>query len=453
VAANQPALSVFDKHTDIVGRLFGDLLAPQVEHQEQLGALLSRSTLDGSALRVEVMSTGDGAERWLELVITASPDGSGFTVWVTDISEQHMAAEQREHRLVLMERAERVAELGSWEWFPGSERLVWSSNLYRLFGLEPGEITPTLEYVYEQTHPDDRQRIQRVMAYLGQEGHLAPIEYRIAQPGRQTRRLRSTITAVEEQDGETSSIVGAVEDVTDEVGADHKIASHIAVSDALEGWTSLEQGATRLLGDLAEALEMQFGALWIAEGDQLVAPVVWAHPSHDAADLESATRKLRLRVGECLVGRVWSTGEPINLPDIHRQNSFSRCDAARRAGLNGAVAVAAIHDDEVLAVVELLSRDAGRLGRRLMLTLRAIGSELGQFLAHRPADLHPISLTTRQLDVLGLAAQGLTGREIAKRLFISASTVKSHFENIYAKFGVSDRASAVAEAMRQDLIE
>ncbi len=152
------------------------------------------------------------------------------------------------------------------------------------------------------------------------------------------------------------------------------------------------------------------------------------------SELAAATRTMRLREGECLPGRVWRAGEPINLPNVDRQASFSRCDAAARAGLHSAVAVPAIHNDEVFAVIELLSREPGRLSRRLMLSLRAIGSELGQFLAHRPGDLHPISLTARQLEVLQLAAHGLTGREIAGQLFISASTVKSHFENIYSKF-------------------
>ena len=71
----------------------------------------------------------------------------------------------------------------------------------------------------------------------------------------------------------------------------------------------------------------------------------------------------------------------------------------------------------------------------------------------RRSELHPISLTRRQLEVIRLAAQGLTGREIAQRLYISQTTVKSHFQNVYAKFGVSDRTSAVAEAMRYGFID
>jgi DNA-binding NarL/FixJ family response regulator len=63
------------------------------------------------------------------------------------------------------------------------------------------------------------------------------------------------------------------------------------------------------------------------------------------------------------------------------------------------------------------------------------------------------ALTERQLQVIRMAAQGCSTREIADRLFISPTTVKSHFESAYAKLGASDRASAVAAAIRYGVIE
>jgi two-component system nitrate/nitrite response regulator NarL len=47
----------------------------------------------------------------------------------------------------------------------------------------------------------------------------------------------------------------------------------------------------------------------------------------------------------------------------------------------------------------------------------------------------------------------MSGKIIAQKLKLSPSTVKTHFENIYAKWDVSDRASAVANALRQGLIQ
>ena len=63
------------------------------------------------------------------------------------------------------------------------------------------------------------------------------------------------------------------------------------------------------------------------------------------------------------------------------------------------------------------------------------------------------SLTPREYEVLRIAAEGLSGPQIAERLVVSPATVKTHFSNIYEKLGVSSRAAAVAKAMRLGLIE
>jgi DNA-binding NarL/FixJ family response regulator len=62
-------------------------------------------------------------------------------------------------------------------------------------------------------------------------------------------------------------------------------------------------------------------------------------------------------------------------------------------------------------------------------------------------------LTPRELEVLQLAAEGRSGPLIAETLVVSPATVRTHFENIYAKLGMSDRAGSVAKAMRLGLIE
>ena len=61
-------------------------------------------------------------------------------------------------------------------------------------------------------------------------------------------------------------------------------------------------------------------------------------------------------------------------------------------------------------------------------------------------------LTPRESEVLKMTAEGLSAPEIGFRLQISSATVKAHMEAAYEKLGVSDRAAAVAEAMRQGLL-
>ncbi|MEU7484607.1 response regulator transcription factor [Streptomyces sp. NPDC042319] len=62
------------------------------------------------------------------------------------------------------------------------------------------------------------------------------------------------------------------------------------------------------------------------------------------------------------------------------------------------------------------------------------------------------SLTARELDILGQLAHGLGNRDIARTLFISEATVKTHLGRIYDKLGVDTRAGAVAVAKEQRLL-
>ena len=62
-------------------------------------------------------------------------------------------------------------------------------------------------------------------------------------------------------------------------------------------------------------------------------------------------------------------------------------------------------------------------------------------------------LTAREQEVLRLVADGHSGPDIAEQLYIEASTVKTHLQHVYEKLGVSERAAAVAEAMRRGLLE
>ena len=77
---------------------------------------------------------------------------------------------------------------------------------------------------------------------------------------------------------------------------------------------------------------------------------------------------------------------------------------------------------------------------------------LEQIRLHRPYEDRPV-LTTREHEVLALTAEGLSGPQIAERLIIALTTVKTHQARLYEKLGVSDRAAAVAAAIRRGLLE
>jgi len=81
-----------------------------------------------------------------------------------------------------------------------------------------------------------------------------------------------------------------------------------------------------------------------------------------------------------------------------------------------------------------------------------LAGSLAQEIRMRAQPAGPV-LSERELQVLKGFARGLSIPQLAKELFIGASTVKTHTQRLYEKLGVSDRAAAVAEGMRRGLLE
>lgn len=116
------------------------------------------------------------------------------------------------------------------------------------------------------------------------------------------------------------------------------------------------------------------------------------------------------------------------------------------AGASGYLLKSASKDD-LLRAVRAVAAGAGYLQAEVTMPLL-------KRLAHdaRSADTRR-GLTLREMQILECLAEGQGNKTIATRLAITEETVKSHLKNLYDKLGASDRAHAVAIALRQRLIE
>ncbi len=357
-------------------------------------------------------------------------------------------------RLALSDYAERIVGMGCWEWTPDSEGSLWSDNLFRIFGMQPGAVAPTPRFVLSRVHPDDRSRISDYLTRLRMEapGDHA-VEYRIVLDDGSIRTLRSHVAiASDGASRDPGRLVGSVQDVTLARRLDRQLAAHVAVTQALDEWTSLESGASGLLAGLAGALELSFGTFWVPQPPSLVPAVIWHHPSGDRESIAETTRAWRPRLGSATVGRAFVAGRPLVLSDATAGSPLARSAAIRDAGLHGTLLVPVVDGHETLAVCEFLLAEPPQPTEQLVRVLDGIGHEIGHFLGHRRGELTVPVLTPRELTVLQLAAQANSAAEIAKELHLSPATVKRHFEGAYAALGVSDRAAAVGEAMRRGLI-
>jgi DNA-binding NarL/FixJ family response regulator len=358
----------------------------------------------------------------------------------------------------LLADAERLAHFGAWELDLRTGRGMWSDETYRIHGLEPGEEEATIELVMELVHPEDAERIRRLLEVVVQSPAAVPAEgvtaeYRLLLRDGSLRELRFH-GRVDRENDIPARWIGSLQDITEQRVVERELHAHYALAQALHDWQSFDENVVDLLRRLGSALDFPMGALWTCHADEgrLRTRAVWRVPGRAGEDFEVVAREASFAPGTGVIGRAWETEQPIIVPDLSEALSSGRSAAALRSGLRSGLAFPALGDDGPLAVLSFYSADRRCHSDRLARTLAGIGRDLGRFLEGRRAELEPQRLSGRELEVLQLAAEGHSGPKIADRLGLSPATVKTHFENLYGKLGVSDRAAAVADALRTGLI-
>jgi len=137
-----------------------------------------------------------------------------------DISERkHAEARLRESEAHLIE-AQRIAKMGSWESNLATGRLTWSSQVYRIFGLQRKDFTGTREAFLQYVHPEDRDRLEAAQraAIAGQ----SPLDiiHRIVRPDGGERIVHELADLRRDASGEPLCLAGTVHDITDRVRAE-----------------------------------------------------------------------------------------------------------------------------------------------------------------------------------------------------------------------------------------
>ncbi len=130
------------------------------------------------------------------------------------IETRRAEAALRENRARLAE-AQRIARLGHWNYDVETDELVWSDEVYRIFGLRPQEFGGTYEAFLDAVHPDDRQAVKE--ANDRALYHRAPysIEHRVLRPDGTERIVHEEAEVTYDEHGRPTRMLGTVQDITE----------------------------------------------------------------------------------------------------------------------------------------------------------------------------------------------------------------------------------------------
>ncbi len=129
-------------------------------------------------------------------------------------SDKAMVEYQLSASALNLDQAQEIAQLGSCEWFLGEDYQVWSAQLYRMLGYQPGEVEASPELLYQAIHVDDREMVRNAIEQLRKIGGVCNLEYRFDLEG----GIRN-ITTKAKLDTESGSpkIVATMQDITDRI--------------------------------------------------------------------------------------------------------------------------------------------------------------------------------------------------------------------------------------------
>ena len=113
------------------------------------------------------------------------------------------------------DRAQRMSNTGSWEWDIVTNDLIWSPQIFRIFGLSPNEFTPTYPAFLERVHPDDRVLVETGVARAIRAIETYEVEHRIIWPDGSVRIVHELGEVEFAPDGRAVRMLGAVADVTE----------------------------------------------------------------------------------------------------------------------------------------------------------------------------------------------------------------------------------------------
>jgi len=207
----------------------------------------------------------DGRTVWLKDLVRVvprpgrSPLLRGVMIDIT--SEKEAQAQAEELRRELLE-AQELAHIGSWQWIVGDDKVTWSDELYRIYGLDPKAFGASFGAYLERVHPDDRERVQQTIGGLVQQGGFFDFEERIVRPDGDVRHLRSRGQAVVEA-GRVVRLVGSCQDVTDQKESEERSRKLLVEKFARK---QAEQGRQRL----QRLFEQAPAAIAVVTGPDLV---------------------------------------------------------------------------------------------------------------------------------------------------------------------------------------
>jgi PAS domain S-box-containing protein len=285
---------------------------------------------------------------------------------------------------------------------------------------------------HEFVHPDDRDRTEAESERLDEGEQVISFENRYRCGDGSYRWLLWNATP----SPDNKLIFAVARDVTQRKEAERRLSTGYAVTRVLAEAESLEAAAPLILMAICEGLSWDLGVLWRVDemAGVLRCMNVWHSPQLSFPQFVKATRESTYQRSVGVPGHVWETSQPMWLADLPQAENFPRVPFAIAEGLHASFAFPIRVGEHVAGVIEFSTRQIRKLEPDLMEMFDSIGSQIGQFIERRRAEMElkmyadflEAARNAQQADARRLA-QLVKELEAAKEKAEEATRAKSEF--------------------------
>ncbi len=169
----------------------------------------------------------DGSKIWVcenaRALYSDNAELIGYEGFLVDITARKNSAERLIRSEKQLAAAQQIVHLGSWEWNISSDRVIWSAELSRIFGMETGVNYATYERFLEFMHPEDRSNVHaNILAAVGSRTP-SNFEFRVFNEQTGARLFIAYVDVMVDEEGQVISLIGTAQDITEKRLAEEQI--------------------------------------------------------------------------------------------------------------------------------------------------------------------------------------------------------------------------------------
>jgi PAS domain S-box-containing protein len=152
-----------------------------------------------------------------------------YVCQVLDMTERYEAQADLAANEAKLAEAQQIARMGSWEWEIASDRVTWSDELYRIYGVRADDEPGSYGSYLDKVHADDRARVGRVIETAVTERRPWSLDYRIIRPDGELRMIHARGEVVVDENGRPAVVHGTCQDVTES----HRVEDQLRAAEQL----------------------------------------------------------------------------------------------------------------------------------------------------------------------------------------------------------------------------